>query len=151
MATYLDGVFGEAAAAMHRTQELAAGGAIASQMRRAQELQGAFIKQAGLLESYGRQASGTVEALLDTSAVRRSVAGLTTAIGETVRAAASLTFPVTVSEGQAPEAPQQPQASEPGSDKEGMRRFITEQMQQAKDDEAKAACAGYVLRNRLLC
>ena len=155
MATYLDRVFGEAAAAMRRTQELAAGGAVAFQMRRAQELHGALIKQAsaigpGLLESYGRQVRGTVDALGGASAVQRSLTGLATAFGQARPTATSRTFSVAVEE-QEPEAPQQPRPSEPGPDKEGMRQFITEQMQQAKDDEAKAACSGYVLRNRLLC
>ena len=133
---------------LRRTQELAAGGVIATQMRRARELQGAFIKQAGFLESYGRQARGTVEALLDTSAVQRGIAGLTTVLGTTTPRATARTFPVTVEETQEPEAASAPQPVT--EDRPIDRSFILKQMIEAKDEEAQAACCRYILRNGLL-
>ena len=41
-------------------------------------------------------------------------------------------------------------APSPCNDRDGMRRHIIQQMIAAKDEAALAACARYVLRNRLL-
>ena len=147
MRTYIEAVEHEARAAMRRTQDLLATGGIDAQMRRMATM------GPGLMESYGRAARDAVKALGGMAAVRQGFDRLaTTTFGTATPRTTARTYPVTVEERQEPEpepdsapAPQTATAERPAA-----RSFILQQMIEAKDEAAQAACCRYILRNRLL-
>lgn len=72
-----------------------------------------------------------------------AIRSLEAAFGD-YRPSATKRFTVTV------ERDRQPAPAPPSDDPAGLRVFISQQMIEAKDEAAQAACCRYILRNRLL-
>ena len=146
-----------------RTQELAAGGVIATQMRRMHEIAsgGAMGHQMQNLKDSERWSYGTAVRAVDgcwhywTAKVpwcRDRIAGLTgRSLGTTDTHAIPRHRTVprnSRGDARAAEAASAPQPVT--EDRPIDRSFILKQMIEAKDEEAQAACCRYILRNGLL-
>ena len=137
-----------------RTQELMAGGAMAAQMRRMKEIAtgGAMGRQMQNLKELSAGHMHSVGAVADAGRLFSEGAMVETArrtldaLNLPPRSHATERFTVQVEEERPATTAPQPVTEDRPID----RSFILQQMIEAKDEAAQAACCRYILRNRLL-
>ena len=138
----LESIRRAADASIRRAKDMVASGAIERQMRPLQ-------KMAGLIREMMPDEPNLVEAMGGEAAVRARVEEMMPFLRDLHPA--PRTYPVTVEERKpAPSRPPRQQPGPYGPGKGAMQAFIRQQMIEAKDEAAQAACNRYILRNRLL-
>ena len=106
-------------------------------------------KMAAFIREFGPDQPDLVEAMGGEAAVRARVDEMLPFLRD-LHDPAPRSYPVTVEE-RKPEPSRPPrQQPEYGPGKDAMQAFILQQLIESKDEAALAACARYILRNRLL-